>query len=166
MLLLVWFVVVLFILATLKFDFAKVVTLGATIGQCLEQSLGIVLATSLSQITSKQHKKWIPVVVKIVCKSIAVTIAWYIQKVISAVQSAIRGGLMFSRSMMRWAIQKGYMADIDHEDTMMDEIVGWTIAAIGVYFQLNYFFDLPFPLNILLAPVKVVEWVIIWFVAE
>lgn len=34
------------------------------------------------------------------CKFVAMTVAWWIQRFISTVQSAIKGGLLFARSLM------------------------------------------------------------------
>ena len=49
-----------------------------------------------------------------------------------------------------------------HEDTHIDEIAGWLIAGIGFYVQLAYNFSAPFPLNIVLLPFSIVEWVLAW----
>jgi hypothetical protein len=64
------------------------------------------------------------------------SIAWYIQRIISTVQSAINGGLMFSRAAMRFASKKG-LVHIDPDDSFLDEIVGWTLALGGAYFQVS-----------------------------
>ncbi|CAN0532391.1 unnamed protein product, partial [Scytosiphon promiscuus] len=44
--------------------------------------------------------KWIAPMINYFCKFVAMTVAWWIQRFISTVQSAIKGGLLFSRSLM------------------------------------------------------------------
>ena len=50
---------------------------------------------------------------------IAITIAWYIQRIISSVQSAIRGGLMFSRKLLKFCNDKGYFS-FKEEESYLD----------------------------------------------
>ena len=46
---------------------------------------------------------------------------------------------------------------IDHEDTYVDEGIGLTLAAAGVYWQITRGFRVPFPVNIALAPLSLLE---------
>ena len=46
----------------------------------------------------------------------------------------------------------------------IDEIFGWFVALCGIYFQLSYMFDLPFPLNFLLFPFLVIEDYLEYFI--
>ena len=41
---------------------------------------------------------------------------------------------------------------------MLDEIIGWAIAAQGFWFQLSTGFSVPFPFNVLLLPLSMLEW--------
>lgn len=52
--------------------------------------------------------------------------------------------------------------DINQEETYIDEAAAFTIAALGVYFQLSHFLSLPFPLNVILFPVSVFEIFLQW----
>ena len=44
--------------------------------------------------------QWIAPMINYFCKFVAMTVAWWIQRFISTVQSAIKGGLLFARSLM------------------------------------------------------------------
>ena len=50
--------------------------------------------------------------------------------------------------------------DFDPNDSVLDEIVGFLIAAQGFFFQLTQGFILPFPFNLVLLPLSIVEWLI------
>lgn len=151
--------------AVLRIQFAKTVTLGVSIGNAMRNAAESFLMPTLNQLTPVEYRHWLPTVVNYVCKSIAISIAWYIQKVVSAIHSSIRGGLMFTRHMFEFCNKRGYF-HLKHEDTNIDEISGWALAAIGVYFQITSGFTLPFPLNLLLLPFTFAEWVIIWLVSD
>lgn len=66
-----------------------------------------------------------------------------------------------------WQAQKGVTvcpgivgANFDPNESVLDEIVGYIIAAQGLMFQLTQDFALPFPWNMLLSPLTLVEWLI------
>ena len=48
------------------------------------------------------------------------------------------------------------------DDSNLDEIVGYVLAAAGFVFQLQAGFALVFPLNLVLLPLTTVEWVLRW----
>lgn len=152
------------VLAVLKIQFAKTVTLGSTIGEKLYGVVQNFVEPGIEKVTPEEYKKWVPVCLQWFCKIVAISIAWWIQRVISAFHSAIRGGLIFGRELVNYLNEKGYVKWKD-EDTYMDEAVGWGVAALGLMFQWTFRFSMPFPLNILLLPVTLLETFIIWSVS-
>lgn len=152
------------VIATLKLQFARTVSLGVTIGECLKPLAEKSLLPLLQKIVPASYHKWLPTLIGTLCKSIAVTIAWTIQRVISAVHSASRGGLMFSRHGIKYLVKQGYISHINLDETYIDEAVGWSLAVVGIYFQLSNWFGLPFPFWIVMMPVSIVEYVLQWIV--
>ncbi len=75
-------------------------------------------------------------------------------------QSALRGGLMFSRAMLNYLNKRGVSSfslggksvSLRHEDTYLDEAVGYLLAAVGFWVQLRLGFGMPFPLNVVMWP--------------
>ena len=55
---------------------------------------------------------------------------------------------------------------IDFVDDYVDEIVGWFVAFVGIYFQIMSGFGLPFPMNLFLFPVSIMEGYLQWVVSE
>eukprot|EP01080_Neovahlkampfia_damariscottae_P011134 gene11134-3953_t len=152
-------------LCVLKIEFAKVISLGATIGNQMIKLSTPILTPVICSILPKQYQQWIAPVIEMVCKAIAISIAWFIQRVISSVQSGVRGGLMFSRRMLKYGNDQGYFK-FNEEESYLDEIIGWTVAAIGIYVQIRLGFSLPFPLNVLLFPFSFAENTIVWCISE
>merc|ERR1719195_342349 len=153
------------VIATLKLQFAKVIALGAAIGKMLKKPAEIVFVPIMTRLMPEEYHPWIEVIIDTVCKSIAISFAWTIQRVISAFHSAIRGGLMFARGILRYANTKGWIK-LHEDDSMLDEYAGWVMAAFGFYFQFKLRFTLPWILPIVLWPFSVAEWYIVWTISE
>ena len=51
-----------------------------------------------------------------------------------------------------------------HEDTYVDEIAGYALSALGLWFQLSMGFQLPFLLSVLLFPFTLAEWFLMYMV--
>jgi hypothetical protein len=153
------------VIAVLKVDFARVIMLGNSIGENLRKVASYTVVPTISTILPNRYHQWIAPMMNFLCKAIAISIAWSIQSVISAVQSAIRGGLMASRRLLKFANNRGWV-NLNENDTYADEYLGWALAAIGVYFQITRFFAIPFPLNMLLWPADVFETSMRWVIQE
>jgi len=151
------------VLATLKIKFAKTITLGVAIGEKLYGPTEHYVQPIVVKLVEEEYQQWVPVVLKWICKAIAVSIAWWIQRVISAVHSCIKGGLIFGRELVHFMHEKGYVK-FDIEDTYIDEGIGWGIAVIGLFTQFYFGFGVPFPLNIFFLPLNFVEAFIAWSV--
>lgn len=156
------------VLATLKVQFARTITLALSISEFLHKPVNALLRPALDRVVPPQYAKWVPVCLGWLCKGIAMSVAWYVQRVQSAFSSAIRGGLLTSRALLKYAHSKGYTANgmlpKNHEDTYLDEAAGWTLAVLGFYFQYCVGFSTPFPLNLALFPLTLSEWYIEWTV--
>lgn len=156
------------VVATLKVQFARTITLAMAISEFLHKPVDALLLPALNRVVPPEYSKWVPVCLGWLCKSIAMSVAWYVQRVQSAFTSAIRGGLMCARAMLKYAHEKGYtlngMLPKNHEDTYIDEAAGWALAMLGFYFQYSVGFTTPFPLNLLFFPLDLTEWYIQWTV--
>lgn len=153
------------VIAVLKVEFAKVIALGHMIGDSMKKPANYLFIPALAAVVPAKFHKWIGPLIEIVCKLLAISIAWFIQRVISSVQSAIRGGLMFSRRILSFLKNKGIFPSYN-EDDYYDEVLGWTVAAFGIYFQLSFGFGLPFPLNLFFFPVSCFESYLTWAVSN
>jgi len=94
-----------------------------------------------------------------------VSIAWTVQRILSAFHSAMRGGIVFARNIMAYLAEMNYVS-INHEETYLDEIVGYSLAALGLWFQLAFGFGLPFPLNVILFPFTIAEYLLIAIISK
>lgn len=151
------------VLATLKIQFARTITLGVSIGEKLYGPTEHYIQPVVEKLVEEEYQQWVPVVLKWICKVIAVSIAWWIQRIISAFHSCIKGGLIFGRELVHFLHKKGYVK-FDIDDTYIDEGIGWGIAVVGLFTQFYFGFGVPFPLNLFFLPVTFVEAFIAWSV--
>lgn len=153
------------VVATLKLQFAKAITLGHVLGSIIERPICTHFVPILELGLEDEYKKWALPLVSYAVKSIAISFAWFLQRILSSIHSAVRGGHMFSRNILEYLSIMGYV-NINHNNTNLDEIVGYIVAFAGVCFQLSLGFKLPFPLNILLLPFTILEYVLMYIVGK
>ncbi|CAM9702484.1 unnamed protein product, partial [Ascophyllum nodosum] len=151
------------VLVILKFRFAKTISLAVSIGNYMKPTAAKIFGPSLAYAIPKEYHEWIAPMINVFCKFVAMTIAWWIQRFISTVQSAVKGGLLFSRSLMRF-ISDTTSFKLDPDDSFMDEILGWTLAACGAYFQIGDNWNLPVLVRLLLWPAYFTEIFLQWSV--
>jgi hypothetical protein len=151
------------VMATLKVQFARAITLGASIGEILKKPAHRFGSPGLKKLMPEEYHKWAPLLIDYTVKTVAITIAWTIQKVISAFHSAMRGGHLAGACLLNVLNKKGFIKFNDAESSI-DEAIGYVLAALGLMFQLRSGFRLPFPLNLLFFPISVCEYVLVWSV--
>ena len=64
---------------------------------------------------------------------------------------------MIARGSLALMCDNGFV-NIKAEDTVVDEVLGWAIAFVGMYFQFSSGFQVPFPLNWFLWPLDWAEF--------
>ena len=151
------------VVAVLKLRFARTIALGAAIGDFLTTCLTTPATHVLVHVLEPDVHKWVPAGVSYVCKLVAVLIAWHIQKIITALYSALRGGLLVSRNALR-KLSVLNLVHIKPEDTYLDELSGWALGAFGFWVQWKLGFAAPFLITILLWPIACVEAALVWAV--
>lgn len=154
---------------SLKFKFAWTVALACSIADRLRKPVSFVVTPILVHLLPKEYHKWINQIVNFTLKAFAVHMAWKLQMAISAVQSGLMGGGLVGAGLIHFMMKTPCMKGrtFDPEKHYIDEALGLPIAFMGIWFQLSHGFSLPFPFNIALLPLTIVEEVlrfcITWF---
>ncbi|CAM9297102.1 unnamed protein product [Discosporangium mesarthrocarpum] len=152
------------VLVVLKFKFARTVALAVSIGNYMRPMAAWLLGPGLAFVIPKDYHHWIASLINYFCKLVAMTIAWWIQRLISTVQSAIKGGILFARHLIAFLTDTVEWLNVKHEDTYIDEVIGWVLAFCGAYFQIRSGWDLPFLVDLVLWPVYIIEGFLTWSV--
>ena len=147
------------VVATLRVRFAACVTLGTTVGDIAHGFVDANLSPVLRELTPDDYKKWVGPGVKYGCKLFGISMAWTIQRMISAYHSSVRGAQLFARGVLHYAVRRGYLQSNAIDETgRFFNIFIFVFAFVGFWNQFMTGFSLPFPLNILLIPVRMAEF--------
>lgn len=158
------------VLATLRLEFARTTAFALGIVEIVKYPAVRWLSPLLIAVLGKEMsadgaKKWAVTIVESSLTLIAVIFAWYLQMIISAFYSGLRGGRMFADGICALLIENGLMEKVPFiqqpfkpEDSYLDEVILYTMAALGFSFQFFSGFQLPFPLNIIFLPLSLIEW--------
>jgi len=157
------------VLATLKLQFARTTALALGIAEMVEFPVMRVCAPPLKLALGDKLAHWTETIVDSAIKLVAIIFAWYVQMVIAAFNSGLRGGRIFADALFSLALERGWMEKLpewmakqpyDPDNSYLDEVVMYTLAAGGIAFQLGFGFTLPFPLNLILFPLQIIEWIL------
>eukprot|EP00928_Gymnodinium_smaydae_P065759 TRINITY_DN48855_c0_g1_i1.p2 TRINITY_DN48855_c0_g1~~TRINITY_DN48855_c0_g1_i1.p2 ORF type:complete len:385 (+),score=114.13 TRINITY_DN48855_c0_g1_i1:62-1156(+) len=159
------------VLATLKFQFAKTVAIALGITDMLTPVIVRIFGGTLAMVMGEDLKHWVPAILINTARIAAVIIASYIQAVISSVYSGLRGGRIFAEALFRilgeWGVLDKFpdcmiKKPFDINQSYVDEVLSYALAAGGVYYQISHGFVLPFPYDLALLPLTMVEWFLRW----
>mmetsp|Transcript_9780 Transcript_9780/g.25285 ORF Transcript_9780/g.25285 Transcript_9780/m.25285 type:complete len:422 (-) Transcript_9780:341-1606(-) len=150
------------VLATLQFKFARTTAFAVGIASSSRFFFLKLLGPPLNHVMPADTEHWVPVMIDTFVHIVALVLAWYLQMVMSAVTSGLRGGTIAARAFLEFANERGWKKLDDEATSLSDETIGMIIAAGGICFQLLNNFALPFPANIILFPLTLVQWVLKW----
>ena len=162
--------------AVLEKEYVRVIALSVTMANYLERGAHWILEPPVKLVVPKDYHRWVPVTIGWICKGVAMNIAWRIQRVLTASTSAMVGGLMFARAILRILHKNGVRLfgwiDETGQESPLDDILGFTIASIGFWtqmeaqFQNNFSFEVPFPISLVTWPFDYIERAIQWAITN
>jgi hypothetical protein len=161
--------------AVLQREYARVISLSLTLASGLERVAHIILEPPLNLIIPEDYQKWVPAVIGWVSKGMALSLAWRIQRILTASTSAIAGGALFARSVLKMLNRRGVFAlgDVRHDPDNMslaENLIGFSVGSLGFYTQIecqyknNFSFEVPFPLSLVTWPFDLAEKWIQWYI--
>lgn len=156
------------VLATLRLEFAATTAIALGIVDMVKFPIVRVVTPGMLRVLGADLKHWCQPVIETTLSVIAITVALYAYTIISAVNAALRGGKLFAEALLNIVVEQAKQgtticpgligADFDPNESVIDEIIGYIIAFQGFMFQMTQGFSLPFPFNILLLPLTIIEW--------
>lgn len=128
------------VLATLRLEFARVTAMALGIAEMIKFPIVRVAGPPLSALLGPERKHWVMTIITVVLNLLVISFAWFLQKVISAFNSALRGGKMFGEALLAYLNENGLLAKVpclktrddgtlDLNETYLDEIIGYLVAA-------------------------------------
>ena len=158
------------VLATLRLEFAASTAIALGIVDMVKFPAVRIATPGILALLGPTLKHWCNPLIEFTLAFIGIVVAWYAKATIAAFYAAVRGGRLFAQGFFGLIVDqaaKGIQIcpglvgkDFDPNESVLDEIVGFIIAAQGFMFQLTQGFVLPFPFNVLLLPLSAVEWIL------
>ena len=144
------------VVATLRVKFAQCVTLGVSVGDIAHN---LASSSNLALRSVPQAWRGVSPSVKHGCKLAGVSLAWTLRMTISAFHSSSRGAQLFARGTLSYVVRHKYLkpSAVDEKGKVFNLFIV-VFGFVGFWSQFWSGFNLPFPLNILLLPVRLAEW--------
>ena len=138
---------------------------GSALGNTLTDMSKTTLQPKLEEQVPQEYRQWVAPALRYGIKSAAVTVAFFIQRVMSSFHSSTRGSYMLLKGFnhQMTAMNKEVPALLDEKNPMFKYLTTG-LAVFGFVFQLYMGFGVPFPLNLLLLPVSMLEHFLMMFV--
>ena len=158
------------VLATLRLEFAASTAIALGIVDMIKFPMLRLSTPGMLALLGPTLKHWCEPLIEFGLAFIAIIFGWWAKAMLAALYAAVRGGRLFAQGFFGLIVdqaRKGVQIcpglvnkDFDPNESVLDEIVGFIIAAQGFMFQFTQGYVLPFPFNILLLPLSIVEWIL------
>jgi hypothetical protein len=146
------------VVAALRVRLARSLSLGGSLANMAKEYLH--LEQNVSEVLPPDMKKWAGVLSNLIVGFVAMTLATLLGGIINIVHSCIRGSDMFVQHAVRVARERGLLEDnISMESTKAKALVA-VVAAMGFFWQVSHSDAQPFPINVLLFPFNVFEFIL------
>ena len=146
--------------AAVETEFARTLSLGVSIGTALNRPAQRFVVPVLRSLAPPFAYDWIPDGVAQTCRFAGAVLTYLLlsESIVGAIYAGVKGGHLLLDSFLEFCDSHGlqYL----EKDRHMDELAAWAVVALGVAFQLFVLDpddDLPFVLDIVLAPFLAVE---------
>jgi len=153
------------VLATLRLEFARTTAFALSIAEMVSLTVLRAVLPAVTAALGQELAHWAKTIIETSLFFVAIIFAWLIQTIISAFYSGLRGGKMFADALIQELIDRDLLDKVpfvqkpfDPDESYLDEVIGYAIAAAGFSFQLFNGFQVPFPLDILFLPLTILEW--------
>eukprot|EP00928_Gymnodinium_smaydae_P044389 TRINITY_DN29615_c0_g1_i1.p2 TRINITY_DN29615_c0_g1~~TRINITY_DN29615_c0_g1_i1.p2 ORF type:complete len:388 (-),score=102.35 TRINITY_DN29615_c0_g1_i1:229-1347(-) len=153
------------VLATLRLQFARTIAIALGVCELIKFPVVRVFAPVLTYLMGPDLKHWVNTTIDVSIKFFAMMFAWYLQAYISAFYSGLRGASLFATGLFNILAAHGLLEKLpfvkkpfNPDESYLDEIIGFPLAAVGMYWQFKSQFGLPFWAHIPLFPLDIVEY--------
>jgi len=155
------------VIGTLKVKFMQTLAIALGIGDMITLPANRVFGPPLGMLLGPDLQHWSAPTIDTSIKLGMCFIASYLQAIISAFYSGLRGGQMFADGLFKLCDERGCWAKLpdclvakpyDPDTTYIDDAIKYPLAAAGFYWQITNGFSLPFPFDLLLLPLTLIEW--------
>jgi len=144
------------VLATLRTRFAHAITLGNSLAGMGFDLLGPALVPIVKVAIPEKYEKWAPFLVRYGLSVATCSMAWLLLRIFTAYHSAIYGAHLLAHGIVAYLVKQKRLTP-ERASSLNVAAAVWVVGGLGFLWQLTTGFRLPFPLNLLLLPLTIVE---------
>lgn len=146
------------VIAALRVKLARSLALGGSLANMAREYVN--LEKALNEVLPPEMRKWAGVLSNLILATVTMTLATLLSGIISIVHCCLRGSDMFVQHAIHIARERGLLEDnISMESTKAKALVA-VVAAMGFFWQASHSDAQPFPINLLLLPLNVAEFLL------
>ena len=148
------------VLCALRVKFAHAVALGISIGDMTTGLFQRYGTPKVKSMLPEDLHKWVPLLSNYLCRSLAVSLAWTFQLIIIAFHASLRGANLVLDGVVALLMAKGMMNShsVPPKESARWHAMVYCVAGFGFLYQAKSGFSVPFPLNLFLWPISLVEF--------
>ncbi|KPI84424.1 hypothetical protein ABL78_6531 [Leptomonas seymouri] len=146
------------VIAALRVKLARSLALGGSLASMAMEY--IHLEQWMVEVLPPDLQKWSGVLSKVMVGAVAMTLATMLSGIVSIAHCCIRGSDMFVRHAVRVARERGLLREDVSMDSTKARALVTVVAAMGFLWQLSHFDSHPFPINVLLLPLTIAEFLL------
>jgi len=164
---------ILAVIATLRSRFAYAACLGTSIGQMTFETIHLGMQDRLDKL-SVEDRRWTEVGLQQSCRLLSFCLSFYASRVMNAFNAALQGSTALSKVWLQYIKSQQSLPEGDRSTVAKciipligqsslklgteQEVLKWSIAMIGLYYQLRRDFRFPLAVKVPLAPLYLVEF--------
>ncbi|CCW62978.1 unnamed protein product [Phytomonas sp. EM1] len=144
------------IIAALRLKVARYLALALSSARVISKS--IPLERILAEHLPPGSKKWSGILADTQLNVLCMILALFFGRWVCSLNCAIQGSSMFVQSMIMLGQKKGLLEDDLHVNDPRSKALVVVVAATGFLWQASHRSGLPFPFNVFLFPLTLLEW--------
>lgn len=161
------------VIATLRSRFAYAACLGTCTGQVVFETIQFGMRERLDKL-SLDNKRWTEVGLQQSCGLVSVCLSFYATRIMNTLNAVLHGSTVLSKVCFQYVKSQQALPESDRSTIAKcvlplmnqyssklgseQEIVKWSIAVIGFFYQIRREFRFPLPMKVPLAPLYVMEY--------
>ena len=162
---------VLAAIAAVRVEFGRILTLGTAVGNVAFNMAEEFVVPQLEELLPAEYEQWAAPTIKYAINFVVLVLSYCLFRILAVLHATLRGSQMAAHGLLRYLVRNNMAPQLvdsmkkAQSGVVFDGVVA-AIALLGFVFQWYFEFDLPFPLNWLLMPLTIVEYIVsgvIWW---
>jgi len=152
-------------LAAVRTEFGRIIALGSAVGDVAFDLVDDAVVPELKALLPEEYMQWAAPTIRYTFKAVVFVICFFLFRILAVAHACLRGGQLMAHGVLRYLVKNNLAPQVvdslqKAQSGLVFDGVCIGLAAVGFLFQWYFDFELAFPLNYLLFPLVVVEYIV------